>query len=131
MIPEALEAFRELKVIRNKSIHFNFSTESSVKIDAIRAIQLVTTIIDKQFSSYYNNQPWYIPGIPGGVAFIKKEAEQIPFVLEVLIPNSELVGYKHKMVQSGNELVPEDNNLYKDIEITDEEFKNLYNQENN
>jgi hypothetical protein len=108
-VPSVFDAFKKLKVLRNRSIHFNSETELNMKADAIEAIELITIIIDKQFGSIFSTQDWYISDIPGGVTFIKKEYEEIPFVKEILNPNSELVGYKHKMVLSGTDLVPEDN----------------------
>ncbi|MGH0601590.1 hypothetical protein [Bacillus mycoides] len=129
LLPNALEAFKQLKEIRNRSIHFNFSTELSVKQDALTSIRLITSIIENQFSASFSGQEWFIPGIPGGVAFIKKGAENRPFVREILIPNSELVGYKHVMVNKDGVLVPNDPFEYNNSAISDEEFRNLY-QEN-
>ncbi|MFD1736267.1 hypothetical protein ACFSCX_06770 [Bacillus salitolerans] len=95
--PDVVSAFNKLKLIRNKSIHFNLETENSeqVKKDALEAIHLLTDIISFQFSAFYKGQPWLIPGMYQNRGIIKKGAENLPFVKEILVPNSEKLGYAY------------------------------------
>jgi hypothetical protein len=71
-----------------------------------------------------NNHGLYL--VPGGVTFIKIEAEQILFVRELLIPNSEYVGYKHKLIASGNGFIKDDDHNYGAEEILDDEIKTSF-----
>ncbi|MCG7377351.1 hypothetical protein MH215_10120 [Paenibacillus sp. ACRSA] len=123
LLPEVTELFLKLKPIRNRSIHFTPDTLLYTREHALEAIQYLSLIIETQFGSAPHKQPWYISGIAGGVTFIKKDAEEIPFVKEILIPNSEYVGYKHKLLPSGKEFIVQDDFDYEIEDLSDEEFK--------
>jgi hypothetical protein len=85
LLPEVVTAFNELKQVRNRAIHFNPITEQNDRSLALMAIELLDTIISKQFGAF-GLQTWFIPDIPGA-SYIKKDAEQDPFVRKVIIPN--------------------------------------------
>jgi hypothetical protein len=85
LLPEVVTAFNELKQVRNRAIHFNPITEQNDRSLALMAIELLDTIISKQFGAF-GLQTWFIQDIPGA-SYIKKDAEQDPFVRKVIIPN--------------------------------------------
>jgi len=58
------------------------------------AVELLGRIIERQFGSL-GAQPWYFH-IPGET-FIKKEAEEWPFVKKLLVPAGLSVGPKHEL----------------------------------
>lgn len=78
------------KKLRHRSFHFNFSTYSSQREDALEAIQYVQTIIDQQFTSF-GDRPWFISGTKGHV-FIKREWEEVPFIKIYYLPTCPFVG---------------------------------------
>jgi hypothetical protein len=126
LLPEVIQTYRELKTIRHRSIHFNPDVDTDDRTLALGAIGKLTTIISRQFGSF-GNQPWFIPGIRGA-SYIKKEAEEWPFVKRVYIPNSHLVGPLHKLgpVNGRIDLVHVyDDNDYEEREISDDEFRSL------
>jgi hypothetical protein len=115
-----------LKNIRHRSIHFNTDVDTDDRVLALSAISKLTSIISRQFGSF-GNQPWFIPGIKGA-SYIKKEAEEWPFVKRVYIPNSHLVGPLHKLgpVNGRMDLIHVyDDNNYENREISDDEFRSL------
>jgi len=126
LLPEVAQTYRELKTVRHRSIHFDPAVDTDDRSLALEAIHKLGTIIDRQFGSF-GNQPWFIPGIRGA-SYIKKEAEEWPFVKRVYIPNSHLVGPLHKLgpVNGRIDLVHVyDDNDYEDREISDDEFRSL------
>jgi hypothetical protein len=129
LLPEVVSLYKNLAAIRNqKAIHFNPETDMNDRSYALEAIHILRDIIQRQFSGF-GTQPWFIPKIPG-CSFIKKEAEALPFIREVYVPNCVLVGPYHKVdsVFDGvnYRLVVKDDYPYEDCEITDEEFAQLY-----
>ncbi|QDT78878.1 hypothetical protein Mal35_23290 [Gimesia maris] len=126
LVPEAINGFRELKEIRNKAIHFNPETDLNDRELALNAFQKLCEIVQQQFGT--GGQPWFIEGMAGGISIIKKEYEETPFIKEVIIPQCNLVGYKHRVEKMvGNSLKIVDEEEYEEREISDEEFKELYN----
>ncbi|MEX0922694.1 MAG: hypothetical protein WDZ84_07955 [Rhodovibrionaceae bacterium] len=83
-------AFYAFEGIRNKSIHFNPNTYSSVREDALSAIKLLREIIDGQFGTF-GIKPWLISGTRGH-QFIKKEFENHPFIETYFKPTCPFVG---------------------------------------
>lgn len=124
LLPEAVAGFRELRNIRNAAIHFNPETDRDYRTLAINAFQKICYIIKNQFGT--ERQPWYIEGI-NGATFVKKEKQEIPFVKEIVLPNCKLVGYRHTLEMKNNKWLVHDSDNYTEPELTDEEFKELYN----
>lgn len=123
LLPEATILFKELNVIRNKSIHFRPETDDNDRELALSAIKVLSGIIQKQFGSL-GGQPWFIPVVAGEI-YIRKSFENVPFIQEIYIPNCAYVGPKHNIEIKNNKMVVHDNNDYEDREITDEEFNKL------
>ncbi|MED4907674.1 hypothetical protein P9761_05435 [Brevibacillus centrosporus] len=127
LLPNVVEDFRSLKEVRNRSLHFNPELDVDEKPSSLQAIHLLSEIISFQFGSAPQGQHWYISGIPGGVAIIKQDAEEWPFVQQILIPNSEYVGYRHKLKGIGDgDFIPVDDYNYPEVKISDEEYVRLY-----
>ncbi|WP_410769495.1 hypothetical protein [Fontibacillus sp. BL9] len=123
LLPDVVKYFTELKELRNYSIHFNPETEKLDKQLAFKAINLLSEIISNQFG--IGNQPWFIPSMPGDF-YIKKEAEDWPFVKQFIIPSCALVGYLHRLEHDGNWFKVVDDNQYENKEITDDEYRDLF-----
>jgi len=121
LLPEAAVKYRELNDKRNRAIHFNPETDHNDKELALEAIHLIQDIVTAQFA--VGNQPWYF-WTPGEV-YIKKEWEDKPMIKHVFIPNTLLVGPKHKVEISMSQTVVNDQFEYENKEITDEEFHEL------
>ena len=123
LLPEAREPFGALQRTRNASLHFRPELDTNVREPAIEAIKELTTIIDVQFG-ISGKQPWIIPGTPGE-SYIKRDAEQLPFVSRVWLRHGSCVpvGPRHRLEpdSQGNWSVirlPD----YPQQEISDEEF---------
>jgi len=123
LLPEVICLYRKLKELRNKAIHFNPETEQNDRELALEAIRILSKIIAKQFSSF-GGQPWFIPDTRE-IGFIKKEFESNPFIKEVYLPNSTLLGPLHKTRYDGSRVVYEDIE-YGGEEITDSEFAKMF-----
>lgn len=127
LLPEAAKELRALKRLRHRSIHFNVSTYSTLRDDALAAILHMRAIIEQQFGSFAL-KPWFIPGTSGHV-FIRKSFETNPFVVKYFIPRCPFVGplFGMGIAESGRwEFydVPD----YGDGDWTDEEFARQYNE---
>jgi len=122
LLPEAVSKFQELSEKRNRAIHFNPETDHNDKKLSLEAIHLIQDIVQIQFSAF-GNQPWCFC-VPGEM-YIKKDWEEKPFVKHIFIPNSLLVGSKHKIESIVPEYVINDQFDYEDKDITDEEFSEL------
>jgi len=127
LIPEASDAYRKLARLRNQSIHFKPDVDHNDRELALEAIQTLSRVIDAQFTAV-GVRPWFIPGIPGA-SFIKKEAENAPFVKLVYVPNSASVGPLHTLEPRIDDNVTHwilhDDHEYEECEITDDEFASL------
>ncbi|KPV54310.1 hypothetical protein SE17_04540 [Kouleothrix aurantiaca] len=122
LLPEAATAYRHLRDIRNQTIHFKPEVDHNERQLALGAIHTLNTVINKQFGAL-GRQPWFIPDILGA-SFIKKEAEQWPFVKKVYLPNSYLVGPQYRMeFDAGRWLIHDVE--YENREISDDEFREL------
>ena len=130
LLPNVAINYRALKEIRNKSIHFDPSTDQNDRPLALDAITTLTKIIEEQFSAGFGKQSWFIPSI-AGASFLTKNSEKAPFIKKVYIPNCVLVGPYHELQMiprdSFVQVVVKDDYKYEDKEISDEEFANLYN----
>lgn len=125
LLPKAAEAFRALRDDRHRALHFDPTTDTNDRALALDAIAKFNGIVTEQFSAF-GTQPWYIPGTKGAI-FVKKEYQDVPFVKRVVVPNCGLVGYKHLLdLKHGGWLV-QDANDYEAKDISDEEFKELFN----
>ncbi|WP_052129569.1 hypothetical protein [Sphingomonas sp. 35-24ZXX] len=129
LLPEVVDAFRELETLRNRSIHFNAETATQLRVDALSAAGLLSQIIEKQFCAF-GLQPWFIEGTLGA-GFIKREWELDPFVAHYYCAKNVCVGPFHSV-----DFHPSDGWRFVDhpdygefgIEIlTDEQFKDLFN----
>jgi hypothetical protein len=127
LLPEAENAFQELREIRNNAIHFKIEVEKEAndKKLALDAINCLSKIIEMQFGSFGQHK-WFIPDTKG-VAFIKKSFEQDPFVKEIYLPNCVLVGPYHMLDQKNGQWIVIDPYQYEAKEITDGDFAKLYN----
>jgi hypothetical protein len=123
--PEAVAAFKELRDIRHKAIHFRPETDQHDRSLALTAILTLARIIDGQFSAF-GTHPWFIENTPG-TSFLKKSMEDRPFIQKIYIPNCALVGPYHKLTIHGGMWSVNDDFQYEDKDISDEEFANLYN----
>ncbi len=123
LLPQAVKKFRELHEKRNFAVHFNPETDDNDKEMALDAIHLIQDIISIQFSAFGSEKPWIL-FIPGEV-YIKKEWEENPFVKNIFLPNSLLVGPSHKIEELVPKIVVNDNFKYEERTVTDEEFSKL------
>jgi hypothetical protein len=128
--PEAVDTFKKLSSIRNRTIHFNPETDKNAPALALEAIRLLNTIIEVQFSAF-GPLPWFIVEIRGE-CYIKKEAERLPFVQKVYLPKCCLVGPRHSLEfdQTKFRFIVHDNFEYDEREISDTEFAALREQSN-
>lgn len=123
-------AFQELKTLRNNSIHFNQETYSSMREDALEALKKLQIIISIQFG-IAQKQKWMIEGTRGDF-FIKKEAENDPFLMEYYIPQCPKVSpyYTMSMTKNGQWLFFDWKNC-KQKQITDQEFAQFHTDRTN
>jgi hypothetical protein len=127
LLPDTTDAFRNLKEIRNKSIHFNPETDTNDRELSLTAIEQLSKVIQEQFA-IFGKQPWFIPNVRGA-SFVRKSQEEIPFVREVILPNCFLVGPLHTLDQKNGQWVVHDNHEYALHEVSDEEFAEMFNNQ--
>jgi hypothetical protein len=123
LLDPAAKAFRELKDIRNKAIHFNPATDTNDREIALSALKKFTEIVNNQFSGF-GTQPWFIANMPGE-SYIKKSWEEAPFIKKIFLPNCVLVGPKHEITSMSPQITIRDNFQYEKKEVTDSEFSDL------
>ncbi|MER8713135.1 hypothetical protein, partial [Mesorhizobium sp. M1295] len=117
--------FLVLAGLRNRSVHFDPDTYTTVRVDALEALRTLGRIVAKQFG-YFGRQPWFIDHTPG-TQFIRRDWEERPFVRTYIIPRSGLVGPLY-----GMELLPNgfwrhlDYDDYGDANLDDEQFATAY-----
>lgn len=123
--PDIKYKFDELRKLRMCSIHFNHETYKNLRSDALAALSYMALIINLQFG-IAAGQKWMIEGTKGAF-FIKKDAEQDPFMAKYYLPQCPLVGpyYAMKFNQEGHWLIFDWIN-YDNREISDEEFVKLF-----
>lgn len=117
--------FRKLAALRHSSIHFEQSTYVSVRRDALAALEHLRAIIREQFGAFGTHR-WFIEGT-SGVCFIKKDFESDPFVRAFYLPKSLCVGPLHAVSFQYGGVMVFDRTDYDDREVSDEEFRDLYN----
>jgi hypothetical protein len=122
LLPNAAVSFRKLRDIRNQTIHFKPEVDQNERQLALQAMHTINDIIQVQFGAI-GSQPWFIPDVPGA-SFIKKEAEQQPFVKRVYLPNCAPVGPYHTLEFTGRGWIVRDQD-YEEREISDDEFREL------
>jgi hypothetical protein len=125
LVPPAITAFRGLKDIRNKVIHFEPDTDHNDRQLALDAVSKLSQVIGSQFTAH-GTSSWFIPGAIG-TTFIRKAAENEPFVREIYLPNCFKVGPLHRIDSQGAQWILHDAHPYEDREITDEEFVRMAN----
>ena len=125
LLPSVTGAFRELRDIRTSAIHFRPEVDTNDRLMALEAGRCLLKIVGEQFGPD-GGKPWIIPNTPGEI-FVKKEAESLPFVRHVYLPNCALVGPLHRLVlgRDGTEWRVQDDHDYEDREIDDDEFREL------
>ena len=126
LLPDVVENFYRLKEMRNKAIHFRPETDHNDRDLALEAIACMKAIIGSQFSGW-GAQPWFITAIRGEL-YIKQSWEEKPFISKVYLPNCALVGTKHEIMSVIPRVVINDNFEYNDLQISDDEFCKLRNE---
>lgn len=126
LLPDVVVNFIKLKEMRNKAIHFHPETDNNDRALALEAINCMKAIIGSQFSSW-GTQPWFLATIPGEM-YIKKSWEEKPFIKKIYLPNCVLVGTNHRIESILPQVVINDKFEYEDIQISDEEFSKLRNE---
>lgn len=112
--------YEELREIRHGVIHFNKLEDIEGK--AINALNIIYDIT-AYFFAVGNRKDIYF--WCSGEIYIKKEAEQTPFVKEMILPHCYLVGHGHRIESVNRQNVLKDDNVYEEKEISDEEFTEL------
>ncbi|MGV8839183.1 MAG: hypothetical protein ACWA6X_02645 [Bauldia sp.] len=79
LLPDVIEPFRKLRRIRNQAVHFSLETYSKLRGHSLEAVLLIQQVVAKQFPGI-GLAPWFIDGTPGA-AFIRKDAECLPFII--------------------------------------------------
>jgi hypothetical protein len=129
LLPLVVTEYRKLAEFRNRSIHFDPTMDQDDRSLALEAIHTLSNIIQEQFSGGFGKQPWFIPNIRGA-SFIKKEAEEQPFIKVVYLPNCALVGpyfrLEPRVTEYGTEIIVHDQHNYEQKDISDEEFAVLF-----
>lgn len=125
-LPEVTSLYKELSTIRNESIHFRPEVDTNDRELALKAIQILTMIINKQFSPF-GNKPWIIPKTKGAV-FIKKDYEENPFIKTVFLPNCAYVSpfYEIKYYDSETGAMKINDLHDRDSKMADDELKQYY-----
>jgi hypothetical protein len=125
LLPDAARAFERLGRMRNRSLHFNVATYTSLREDALAALLELGRVIEAQFSAM-GLQPWFIEGTKG-IAFIKKEYEGNPFVKAFYLKICPAVGmgYAYSGAPNGWKLF--DFRDYDDRDVSDAEFCDMLN----
>lgn len=119
LLPEVEKNYRELMGMRHEAIHFRPEADDNARELALEAFHCLKKIIAGQFS--ITTQPWIL--ITRGEIYIKKDWEERPFVKRVYLPNCLYVGPLNKIVSLQPVVKIDDNFPYRDIEISDEQFR--------
>jgi hypothetical protein len=124
--PGAAAALRALASLRHQSLHFNPETYPRLRADALAAIGHLMTVVQNQFSAF-GTCPWFIPGTPG-TCFVKQSYESNPFVRRYYLPLCPKVGPRFAWSPDHGQWLAFDFIRYDDErDVTDEEFRDLYN----
>ena len=119
LLPDVVTSYGELKEMRNAAIHFRPDIDTNARELALQAFRCLTRIIEGQFS--ITTQPWIL--ITLGEIYIKKDWEENPFVKKVYLPNCVYVGPLNRVVEMQSKIRIKDSPLYKDVQISDDQFK--------
>jgi len=117
---DAMIKYKKLTAIRHGFIHF--SKLEDIEQKALETLRIIYDITTYFFAIGYRQDIYFWCS---GEIYIKKEAEQIPFVREMILPHCLLAGYKHKIETVNNGFVMRDESTYDEKEISDEEFVKL------
>jgi hypothetical protein len=101
LIPEAVVAFRELRELRNRALHFRPDTDVNDRELGLAALTTVKRIVALQFPAFA--APWLIPNSIG-IPFVRKSHEEKPFVAKVVLPCCAHVGPAHELLDGPNGL---------------------------
>ncbi len=112
--------YEELKDIRHEIIHFNKLEDIEAK--AISALRIIYDITTYFFAVGARDDIYFWS--PGEI-YIKKTAEQNPFVKEMIIPHCILTGHGHRVETVNGQNLLRDETVYESKEISDEEFVEL------
>ena len=124
LLPESKKPIKELKKLRHRyAAHFNPVTDTKDRELALEGMQAFQELIRIQFGSM-GKQPWFISGTKGEF-FIKRDHERHPFVRNIYIPNSVLVGPNFTLEYAPTGWLVRDEMRYEKREITDKEFMDL------
>ena len=115
---EVKGAFEELKELRNRSLHFNASTVTSLREDALKALDCLATIIEKQFGFQFART---IPGSKGAF-FLRKDAEADPFIRCYYLRQCPYVSPYYRMKAVEGAWLVFDREIDPNIDVSDEEF---------
>jgi hypothetical protein len=128
LLPEAANEFSKLAALRHRSIHFNQSTYTTLREDALEAIKHIGAIAGSQFSGW-GRAPWYMEGTKGHT-FVKRDFEDRPFVRTYVLPRCPLVGVNFAMKPSYTSSDIQWKHIdfvdYGDGSLTDDEFAKAY-----
>ena len=122
---DTTDEFLELMDLRHRSIHFNASTPTALREDALAAALHMRSIIERQFGSHLP-RPWFIEGTRGHV-FIRKSWENHPFIETYFLPRCPFVGPLFGMDYQDGSFSFFDHQDYGDGSWSDEEFMNQFN----
>jgi hypothetical protein len=120
LLPDVASDCRRLKQMRNDALHFRPDVDGEARRIALDAIKCLASIISKQFGAF-GKHPWFF-SIPGEI-YIKKQAENEPFVAKVYLPNGARVGPRHKIVSVLPWRIEDE--TYENKEISDDDYSAL------
>lgn len=124
------EDYRRLYKLRTESVHFQ-SKEQDLELMSKEAISLINQITSDLFELRKDKDFLIWFEVPGEI-YLRKEAEEIPFIKAFYVPCAPLVGYKHTIeLTPGHTLKVVDNEVYENKEIPDAEFVELRNKYTN
>lgn len=89
---------KDLAQLRHRAVHFDKTVDASGPQAALEAIRLIQQFIEDVFSPH-GLPPRFIADI-AGASFFSLEAEQIPLVKRVFLPNCALLSPAHRMIAS-------------------------------
>jgi hypothetical protein len=124
LVPEAANAFRELRDLRNRSLHFQPDTDANDRELALDALQKLKRVVSAQFPAF-GPASWLIPNAIG-IPLIRRSWEQNPFVAKVVLPCCVLVGPAHELQSGPGGFAVSDPSVYPDKNISDDEFVAMY-----
>jgi len=124
LLPDVGAAILELAALRNRSVHFNPATYTTMREDALSALKTLGRVIQLQFGAF-GRQPWFIEDTPGA-QFIKRAYEDVPFVKTYLVPLSGFVGVEYGMDLTERGWRHLDYDDYGPGEVDDAEYARLY-----